>query len=68
MNWSFRDGPQDQTRNLEIPDRRFASFGMTLVNAGAGIDPIGRLPVDFPSTCALIDPWNRPHLTNMSTC
>jgi hypothetical protein len=26
---SFRDGPKDQTRNLEIPDRRFASSGMT---------------------------------------
>jgi hypothetical protein len=26
---SFRDGPKDQTRNLEIPGSRFASPGMT---------------------------------------
>ena len=26
---SFRDGPKDQTRNLEIPDRRCATSGMT---------------------------------------
>ncbi|MEA2940988.1 MAG: hypothetical protein QOD09_1517 [Bradyrhizobium sp.] len=26
---SFRDGPKDQTRNLEIPDRRCAPSGMT---------------------------------------
>jgi hypothetical protein len=26
---SFRDGPQDQTRNLEIPGSRFARPGMT---------------------------------------
>ncbi len=29
---SFRDGPKDQTRNLEIPDRRFASSGMTVAD------------------------------------
>src|SRR5258708_10392391 len=27
---SFRDGPKDQTRNLEIPDSRFARPGMTV--------------------------------------
>jgi 4-amino-4-deoxy-L-arabinose transferase-like glycosyltransferase len=27
--WSFRDGPKDQTRNLEIPGSRFACPGMT---------------------------------------
>ncbi|HYS86126.1 MAG TPA: hypothetical protein VEN78_14155, partial [Bradyrhizobium sp.] len=27
---SFRDGPQDQTRNLEIPGSRFARSGMTM--------------------------------------
>jgi hypothetical protein len=27
---SFRDGPKDQTRNLEIPDSRFARSGMTV--------------------------------------
>jgi hypothetical protein len=27
---SFRDGPKDQTRNLEIPGSRFARPGMTL--------------------------------------
>jgi len=26
---SFWDGPKDQTRNLEIPDSRFARSGMT---------------------------------------
>ncbi len=26
---SFRDGPKDQTRNLEIPGSRFARHGMT---------------------------------------
>jgi hypothetical protein len=26
---SFRDGPKDQTRNLEIPGSRFARPGMT---------------------------------------
>jgi hypothetical protein len=26
---SFRDGPKDQTRNLEIPGSRFAHPGMT---------------------------------------
>jgi hypothetical protein len=26
---SFRDGPKDQTRNLEIPDNRCAASGMT---------------------------------------
>ncbi|BAR57138.1 hypothetical protein NK6_3968 [Bradyrhizobium diazoefficiens] len=29
MAWSFRDGPKDQTRNLEIPGSRFARPGMT---------------------------------------
>ena len=27
---SFRDGPKDQTRNLEIPGSRFARPGMTV--------------------------------------
>jgi hypothetical protein len=27
---SFRDGPKDQTRNLEIPGSRFARPGMTM--------------------------------------
>ena len=27
---SFRDGPKDQTRNLEIPGSRYARPGMTL--------------------------------------
>ena len=26
---SFRDGPKDQTRNLEIPGSRYARPGMT---------------------------------------
>jgi hypothetical protein len=35
---SFRDGPKDQARNLEIPDRRFASSGMT------GLKKVATLP------------------------
>jgi hypothetical protein len=31
---SFRDGPKDQTRNLEIPGSRFARPGMTRHFAG----------------------------------
>jgi hypothetical protein len=33
---SFRDGPKDQTRNLEIPGSRFARPGMTLRVTSAG--------------------------------
>jgi hypothetical protein len=35
---SFRDGPKDQTRNLEIPGSRFARPGMTGLNRRPGND------------------------------
>jgi hypothetical protein len=31
LSTSFRDGPKDQTRNLEIPGSRFPRPGMTEV-------------------------------------
>src|ERR1700726_1955833 len=52
--WSFRDGPKDQTRNLEIPGSRYARPGMT-----ANRDEIGGkvtiLQENIDSTRAKID-------------
>jgi hypothetical protein len=59
---SFRDGPMDQTRNLEIPGSRFARPGMTTgnwhpttscINSGHEPQHLGQLgPICYPATAA----------------